>query len=61
MSFQSFETVSSGSRDKTIKIWNIITGNCLKTLEGHSDWVIFIVKINENTITSGSDDKTIKL
>ena len=31
--------VISGSRDKTIKLWDPITGNCIKTLEGN-DWVL---------------------
>ena len=39
-------TIASASWDETIKIWDIITGNCLKTLEGHSGWVNFLVKIN---------------
>ena len=37
-------TIASASWDESIKIWDIITGKCLKTLEGHSDWVTFLVK-----------------
>ncbi|KAI3655646.1 hypothetical protein MP638_002240, partial [Amoeboaphelidium occidentale] len=29
--------IVSGSRDKTIKVWDIETGRCLKTLNGHQD------------------------
>ena len=32
-------TIASASGDGTIKIWDIITGKCLKTLEGHSGFV----------------------
>ena len=32
------DRIVSGSRDKTVKIWNI-DGKCLKTLKGHSDGV----------------------
>ena len=32
-----------------------------KTLEGHSDSVIFLVKINGNTIASASNDTTIRI
>ena len=26
----------SGSRDKTIKVWDVATGACVQTLEGHT-------------------------
>jgi len=29
----------SASRDKTLRIWDVTTGYCVKTLQGHSDWV----------------------
>lgn len=29
----------SASRDKTLKIWDVTTGYCVKTLQGHVDWV----------------------
>lgn len=29
----------SASRDKTLKIWDVTTGYCVKTLHGHVDWV----------------------
>jgi len=32
-------TVASGSWDKTIRIWNVKTGVCEKTLEGHTNSV----------------------
>ncbi len=30
----------SASADKTMKLWNLTTGNCEQTLEGHEDWVM---------------------
>ena len=51
----------SGSSDDTIKIWNITTGECLETLEGHSDIISSIIKINRDIIVSGSYDKSIKI
>ena len=51
----------SGSEDKTIKIWNLETGECLKTLKEHHDWVNSILIISNNKFLSGSDDKTIKI
>ena len=29
----------SASRDKSLRIWDVTTGYCVKTLRGHSDWV----------------------
>lgn len=29
----------SASRDKTLRIWDVTTGYCVKTLQGHLDWV----------------------
>ncbi len=31
------ERIISSSAEKTIKIWNVKTGNCLQTLEWHKD------------------------
>ncbi|EMC98227.1 hypothetical protein BAUCODRAFT_86687 [Baudoinia panamericana UAMH 10762] len=31
--------LASASRDKTIRIWDVTTGYCLRTLPGHGDWV----------------------
>ena len=28
--------VASGSDDKTVKLWDVTSGECLQTLEGHS-------------------------
>jgi len=57
----------SGSTDKTVKIWNVEDGSCIKTLEGHSDWVRCVCVVvgggedEEDLIVSGSDDKTLKV
>ena len=29
----------SGSGDSTLKVWDVATGECVATLEGHSNWV----------------------
>ena len=28
--------VASGSQDNTVKLWDVTSGECLQTLEGHS-------------------------
>jgi len=54
--------VVSGSRDKTIKIWDMLTGKELRTLTGHSDVVDSVaLSTDGQTLVSGSDDKTIKV
>lgn len=56
------QTLVSGSEDKTIKIWNLDTGQLLRTLNGYSDSVRSVaVSSNGEIIASGSADKTVKL
>ncbi|XP_035229266.1 lissencephaly-1 homolog [Stegodyphus dumicola] len=52
----------SGSRDKTIKLWDISTGLSLFTLIGHDNWVRG-VKFHPGGkyIVSASDDKTLRI
>jgi WD40 repeat protein len=33
------KNIASGSDDKTIKVWNAQTGQCVSTLSGHSGYV----------------------
>ncbi|CAD0228247.1 putative WD-40 repeat-containing protein [Planktothrix agardhii] len=56
------QTLVSGSRDKTIKIWELSTGRELRTLTKHSDEVWSVaISPDGQTLVSGSDDKTIKI
>ena len=34
-----FRLLVSASDDKTLKIWELSSGKCLKTLKGHSNYV----------------------
>ena len=50
------------SRDNTIKVWDMNTGELLNTLEGHSYLVASVAITSDNSkIVSGSWDKTIKV
>jgi WD40 repeat protein/GTPase SAR1 family protein len=53
---------ASGSGDKTIKIWDLETGECRATLEGHTDriWCVAIAP-NGRVLFSGSTDDTIRV
>ena len=55
------KTIASCGQDKSIRIWDVKTGELLKTLTGHSDWIhsIKLTKGNKS-IVSCSSDKTIK-
>ena len=54
--------VASGSRDKTVRLWDPATGALLQTLEGHLDWVCTVVfSLDGKLLASGSGDKTVRL
>lgn len=56
------QILTSGSEDKTIKIWSLGDGKLLRTLAGHADTVRAIaISSDGQTLVSGSSDKTIKI
>ena len=55
-------TVVSGSSDEKIKLWNVETGQEIKTLVGHVNDVTSVVfSPDGKTVVSGSWDNKIKL
>jgi WD40 repeat protein/DNA-directed RNA polymerase subunit RPC12/RpoP len=53
---------ASGSDDKTVKIWDLETGECQATLEGHKDRVISVaITSNGKKILSASLDCSIRV
>lgn len=53
---------ATGGRDKVIKIWDTSSGQCLKTLTGHDNWIRGLCWAPSGTsLISCSDDKTIKI
>jgi WD40 repeat protein len=60
--------LASGGDDNSIKIWDVASGNCLRTLSGHS-WTISVLtflhsdrpNFQDVLLLSASWDKTIKL
>lgn len=68
LSALSGDRLASGSRDDTVKIWNLesgvfygVKGSLAHTLEGHESSVRSITEISPDLIASGSRDKTVKI
>lgn len=54
--------LATGARDKTVKIWDSSTGQVLRTLAGHDNWVRALVfHPSGKFLLSGCDDKTIRV
>ncbi|EXJ82723.1 F-box and WD-40 domain-containing protein MET30 [Capronia epimyces CBS 606.96] len=61
MSLQVYDNIlATGSYDATIKIWNLDTGEELRTLKGHA-MGIRCLQFDDNKLISGSLDKTLKV
>jgi WD40 repeat protein len=56
------EMLASGSDDKTIKLWDLQTGQEIVTLYGHSSYVESVAfSPDSKTLVSGGYDKTVKV
>ncbi|WP_240966809.1 NB-ARC domain-containing protein [Nodosilinea sp. P-1105] len=54
--------LATGSDDATIRLWQVSTGQCRKTLTGHTDWVNSVVfSPNGQWLATGGGDATIRL
>lgn len=45
----------------TLKVWNLLSGECLLSMKGHRDWITAVVSVGSRSIVSGSEDETIKM
>jgi WD40 repeat protein len=55
-------SVLSGSLDDTLKLWDVATGNEIRTLAGHTNTVLSVAfSPDGKTALSGSADNTLKL
>ena len=55
-------TLASGSRDNTVKLWDVATRQNIATLEGHTSEVWSVsFSPDGSTLASGSHDNTVKL
>ena len=58
-------TLASGSSDHSVKIWDILSGECKKTLKGHTGFLAFVNVVvfspdGRHTV-SGADDYMLKI
>ena len=52
----------SGSEDKTLRLWEVASGRCVRTFEGHtSDVTSVALSADGRWALSGSEDKTLRL
>ena len=53
---ESQSLLVSGSNDKTVRLWNLATGNALASLRGHSKWIQALVFTPNQTLLVGGND-----
>ena len=54
--------LTSASRDRTLKIWDVGTGYCVKTLRGHADWVRVVApSFDGRWLLSAGNDQTARI
>lgn len=56
------DIIVSASRDKTIKLWEMASGYCVKTLVGHLEWVRDVSPSEDGRLlVSCSNDQTARV
>ena len=53
--------MASGSTDNSIKIWNVDSGECIRTLTGHLSGVDSLQILSNNKLASGAWDGSINI
>ena len=54
--------LASASRDRTLKLWDVSTGYCVKTLRGHADWVRAVAPSGDGRwLLSAGNDQTARV
>lgn len=53
--------VASGSGDKTVKVWELASGQCNATLAGHEGFVSGLGVLGDGRLVSSSEDGTVRV
>lgn len=53
--------LASASTDRTVRLWDLETGECVRVLEGHYGAVESVCMVTERLLVSGSTDTTVKV
>lgn len=48
----------TGSRDGKLRVFEVVSGECLHALKCHTDWIRYVVQVDQDTFASAGDDKT---
>ena len=51
----------SGSEDKTLRLWDVETGRCLRTYEGHTDGVKSVCLSSDGRLALSGGDNSVRL
>jgi WD40 repeat protein len=51
----------SASEDGPLRVWNLHSGACLRTLQGHTNWVIGVALTGDGRAVSASRDRTLRV
>jgi WD40 repeat protein len=56
------QILASSSDDQMLKLWDVTTGKCFRTLDGHKIWLWSVaISPDSKILATGSEDETIKL